>query len=220
MMIRALLRRMLGARPEPTSPEPTSWQRYRDYVRVHPTAIIDPCAVVKIFNPPAPPRVCLEIGEGSHIFSTFVLLRPQASIRVGRHCQLGASHFVAAESIEVGDDVLMAWGITLMDNDSHALDWRHRRDDVRQAYDDYRANPENLISNKNWSHVAAAPIRIGSRSWIGFGAALLKGVTVGENAVVAAHAVVATDVPAYGVAAGNPARVVRQLEREGDGLAQ
>ena len=216
-MLRTLIRRLAGA---PPVPPPNSWEANRAYVRVHPTAIIDPSATVKIFNPPNPPRACLEIGAGSHIFANFALLRPQATIRIGANCQIGSSHIIAAESIEIGDDVLMAWGITLMDNDSHALDWRHRRHDVRQAYDDYRADPGNLISNKDWSQVAAGPIRVGSRSWIGFDAALLKGVTIGENAVVAAHAVVVSDVPAYGVAAGNPARVVRQLEREGDGPAQ
>lgn len=204
-MIRRILGR-LGAKASQAT-----WDRYRQFVRVHPTAIIDPSATIKIFNPPAAPRVCLEIGEGSHIFGHFALLRPEATVRIGARCQIGASHFICADSIDVEDDVLMAWGITLMDNDSHALDWAHRKDDVRRAYEDYRADPGNLISRKDWSHVATAPIRVGSRSWIGFNAAILKGVNVGANAVVAAHAVVTSSVAPFEVVAGNPARVVRTL---------
>jgi maltose O-acetyltransferase len=59
----------------------------------------------------------------------------------------------------------------------------------------------------------ARPITIGSDSWVGGGAIILPGVTVGEHCVVGAGAVVTKDVPAYSVVAGNPARVIRQLER-------
>jgi len=55
------------------------------------------------------------------------------------------------------------------------------------------------------------PIRLGRNSWVGFGACILPGVTIGEGSIVAARSVVAADVPAYVVAAGNPARVVRSL---------
>lgn len=209
-MIRGLLRRIAGG-----SPAQSSWLRYRDYVKIHPTAIIDPSATLKIFNPPHPPRPVLEIGEGSHVFGQFALLRPQARIRIGARCQIGFSHFISAESIDVADDVLMAWGITLMDNDSHALDWKHRGDDVRRAYDNYRADPSNLIRTKDWTHVPTGAIQVGPRSWLGFNAAVLKGVTVGANAVVAAHAVVTGDVAPFDVVAGNPARVVRSLDPQG-----
>src|SRR5262249_13081651 len=152
--------------------------------------IIDPAASIQIFCPPDPPEICLEIGEYSHIFSTFSLLRPQARIRVGRRSQLGSSLFVCADSIEVGDDVLMAWGITVMDNDSHSVTWDQRKNDVMRAYQDYRVDPSNLIKNKDWSHVATGAIAIGDRSWIGFGSSILKGVRLGYEAVVGAGSVV------------------------------
>ena len=55
------------------------------------------------------------------------------------------------------------------------------------------------------------PVVIGKGSWIGLGAVVLPGVTIGENCVVAAGAVVTHDVPANSVCAGIPARVIRQL---------
>lgn len=58
----------------------------------------------------------------------------------------------------------------------------------------------------------AKPVTVGDRVWIGGGAILLPGVSVGANAVVGAGAVVTRDVPANTVVAGNPARVIRRLD--------
>ncbi|MSP43448.1 MAG: CatB-related O-acetyltransferase [Alphaproteobacteria bacterium] len=57
--------------------------------------------------------------------------------------------------------------------------------------------------------VTRGPVRIGNDVWIGSRAIILSGVTIGDGAVIGAGAVVTRDVPAYGVAAGNPARVLR-----------
>ena len=57
-------------------------------------------------------------------------------------------------------------------------------------------------------------IDVGPGCWLGAGAAILDGVSVGHDAVIGAHAVVTDDVPAFAIAAGAPARVVRD-RREG-----
>ena len=173
--------------------------------------IIDPSASIKIFNPPDPPEICLEIGEGSHIYSNFSILRPSAKIRVGKNCQLGRSIFISANSIEVGNDVIMAWGVTIMDTDSHALCWDHRKNDVEQCRSDYLDDRDNLIKNKDWTHVASAPIKIGNKTWIGFNAAILKGVAIEEEAVIGAQSVVLKNIPPKTAAAGNPAVVVKSI---------
>jgi galactoside O-acetyltransferase len=180
-------------------------------VRVHPTAVVAPTAAVKIFNLPDPPRVCLEIGEYSHILSSFSILRAEATIRIGKRCQLGASSFVCAETIDIRDDVLMAWGCTVMDNDAHALEWEHRASDAMTFLADYQVDVENPLRNKDWSAVSRGAIGLGNKSWFGFNASVLKGVTVGERAVVGAASVVTRSIPANSVIAGNPARIVRTL---------
>ena len=59
-------------------------------------------------------------------------------------------------------------------------------------------------------------VRVGSNCWIGYGACILRGVTIGDNAVIGTNTVVTKDVPANAVAAGTPARVLRMREAPAD----
>lgn len=72
----------------------------------------------------------------------------------------------------------------------------------------------NMIASKDWSVVKTAPIHINEKVWIGMNAIILKGVTIGEGAIVGAGSVVTKDVPPWTVVAGNPARVVKKLKIE------
>ena len=144
----------------------------------------------------------IRIGNRSIIHCRIDFDSPAGRVVVGDRCYIGASHLVCHTGISMGDDVIISWGVTIVDHDSHALDWAIRLHDVTDW----------ACGDKNWDSVAIAPVTIGSRSWIGFGASILKGVTLGEGAVVGAKAVVTRDVAPYTVVAGNPARVVRRLE--------
>ena len=211
-IVRALRNRATSSNDAVRFGRDASWEIYKDYIKVHPSVIIAPSATIKIFNPPEPPEICLEIGEGSHIFSNFALLRPQSRIKIGKHCQLGNSQFVCAERIDLGDDVIMAWGITVMDSDTHSLEWEGRKSDVMLCYQDYTNDPGNFIKNKDWASVPIRPVSLGNRCWIGFNAAILKGVELGQNSVVGACSVVTKNVPDFCVVAGNPAKIIKQLE--------
>jgi galactoside O-acetyltransferase len=65
--------------------------------------------------------------------------------------------------------------------------------------------------HKDWSKVTIRPVVICDKAWIGFGVKILKGVTIGEGAVIAAGSVVTKDVPPRHVVGGNPARIIRAL---------
>src|SRR4051812_40369815 len=147
----------------------------------------------------------LSIGQDSIIQANIRFEDSGGEIRIGDRSYIGKSDLVCYRSIVIGNDVIMSWGITITDHDSHSLDWEHRRNDVL----DWGKG------RKDWTHVAHAPVVIGDKVWIGFNVSILKGVTIGEGAVIGAGAVVSRDVPPYSVAVGNPARVLRKLESAG-----
>jgi len=92
------------------------------------------------------------------------------------------------------------------------LEWKYRKNDVTQCYQDYLADRNNLIKNKDWSHVDMKPIIISDKVWIGFNATILKGVTIGEGSVIGACSVVTRDVPPNCVFAGNPAKLIKEID--------
>ncbi|MCF2661720.1 hypothetical protein I6E42_06300 [Pseudoflavonifractor phocaeensis] len=61
----------------------------------------------------------------------------------------------------------------------------------------------------DYSRIASAPIVIKDRAWLGFNAIILKGVTIGDGAVVGAGSVVTKDVPDYAVVGGNPDKILK-----------
>ena len=100
------------------------------------------------------------------------------------------SRISASDEIVLGDGCMLANGAYITDSDWHGL------------YDriDRAAEP--------------TPVHLGHNVWVGDHATILKGVTIGDNSVVAARSVVTSDVPANVVVAGNPARVVKTLDPE------
>jgi len=98
------------------------------------------------------------------------------------------THIVASESIIIGSHTMMAAGCYVSDSDWH---------------DTYDRTAE---CDKH------APIVIGENVWLGLRVIVGKGVTIGDNSIVGAGSVVTRDIPANCIAAGNPARVVRELD--------
>jgi galactoside O-acetyltransferase len=144
----------------------------------------------------------LLVGEDSIVNADIRFEASGGEIRIGSRSFIGRSNLVCYRSITIGDDVIMSWGVTIVDHDSHSIDWANRRDDVRDWGQ----------GRKNWEHVTQAPVVVADKAWIGFNVNILKGVTIGEGAVIGACAVVTRDVAPYSVVVGNPARVVRLLQ--------
>lgn len=152
------------------------------------------------FRPPAR----FSIGERSIFEGRVIADRPQATVSIGARSFVGQSTIICAARVDIGDDVLISWGCTLVDHHSHAVSWTDRRHDVAHWYD----------GHKDWTHVKVAPISIGHRAWIGLNTIVLAGVTIGEGAVVGAGSVVTRDVPPHTLVAGNPARQIREIVDE------
>lgn len=68
---------------------------------------------------------------------------------------------------------------------------------------------KNLFDGRLREHITSAKVEVGSGVWIGHGAVLLKGIRVGDGAIIGANAVVTSDVPPYMIAVGNPAKCIK-----------
>lgn len=146
-------------------------------------------------------RCRLSIGESCVVRSLVVFERENVAISVGNRCFLGQGVVSIAEGVEIGNDVLISWGVTITDHNSHSLKFSERQRDVGDW----------LVSHKTWIGVKVGKVVIQDKAWIGFNAIILKGVTIGEGAIVGAGSVVSKDVPPFTVVAGNPAKFVREL---------
>ena len=82
----------------------------------------------------------------------------------------------------------------------------HISANVQLISNNHDLNQRNIITCK--------PVRICRKAWIGAGATILPGVTVGENAVVGAGSVVTRDVPPMTIVAGNPAKIIRKIDEK------
>lgn len=154
------------------------------------------------------------IGRDCALHCRITLERDTGVVIIGDNTFIGTSHLVCAHRIEIGADVLIAWGCTIVDHNSHSLRWSERADDVRRWREGLATDPSAAASLKNWDVVPMAPVVIGDKAWIGFDVIILKGVTIGEGAVIGAGSVVTRDIPAWSIAAGNPARVIRELTED------
>lgn len=157
-------------------------------------------------------RSYFRIGTDGFLNCHVVFEARSGSVDIGDRCYIGVgSTIICRDEVTIGDDVTIAWDVMIYDHDSHSLDWQDRSDAVRHFYDHY--GEPGCFDTIDWKNVRSAPINIERRVWIGFGTVVLKGVTIGEGAVVAARSVVTRNVEPYTVVAGNPAREVRRLQR-------
>ncbi len=153
----------------------------------------------------------LSIGGDCIISASFIFESEKGHISIGSHTYIGGSTFICRTSITIGDNVTIAWGCTFYDHDSHSLDYMSRRKDIDDELLDLRKG-KFFLEHKDWSVVSTKPIRICNDVWIGMNCIILKGVTIGEGAVIGAGSVVTKDVPAWTVVAGNPAVIVKKIK--------
>ncbi len=119
-------------------------------------------------------------------------------ISIGNNCDLNGTCFVSYNEIEIGDYCQFASSSIISDTDFHPVDPTHRLSQMKGE-------------NFSFESVAKKKIKIGRNVWVGWGTIILKGVTIGDNSIIAAGAVVVSDIPPNSIAAGNPAKVVKQI---------
>ena len=147
----------------------------------------------------------LMVGAQSIVEAKVVFERAGAGLTIGDRTFIGCGVLTIAEDVFIGSDVMLAWGVTVFDHDSHSVRFVERQNDVTDW----------LKGRKNWSVVRCAAVRVCDKAWIGFDSIILKGVTIGEGAVVGAGSVVTKDVPRWTIVAGNPAREIGEIPADG-----
>ena len=133
--------------------------------------------------------VRLFIGSHSALFDD-VILSGVGEVHIGDRSTIGHnSVLVSRERIQIGNDCMLAAFCYVLDVD-------HEFDDPAAPI------PQQGLRVK--------PVVVGNDVWVGAGSFILRGVTIGDGAVVAANSVVTEDVPPYTVVAGSPARVIKK----------
>lgn len=122
-----------------------------------------------------------------------IIMKPHS--KIGSHARIDC-----VDEVIIGAYSAIAVYAVISDNNSHPVDPVFRLK--------MRTMPENDDSRK-WKYSDHKPIHIGENVWIGERARICKGVTIGNNSIIASNSVVTKDVPDNCVAAGNPAKIVK-----------
>jgi acetyltransferase-like isoleucine patch superfamily enzyme len=147
----------------------------------------------------APPLIIgngrIEVGDDVTIGSPCTWdVATTAELIIGDRVSLNYRGILSvARSLQIGDDTLIAGEVTIFDNTNHPV------------------SPARRLSGGTLTANEVGPVVIGRNVWIGLRCIIMRGVTIGDNAVVAAGSVVTKSVPPNTVVAGNPAAPIRQL---------
>lgn len=144
------------------------------------------------------------IGDDTHIRGELLVFKYGGQIEIGNWCYVGeGSKIWSGEEIVIGNHVLISHNVNIIDSNSHELDAFERAENFKRIIQ--RGHPFEKGT------ILTAPILIKDHAWISFNAIILKGVVIGEGAIVAAGSVVTEDVPAGTLVTGNPAKVIKKL---------
>jgi acetyltransferase-like isoleucine patch superfamily enzyme/ubiquinone/menaquinone biosynthesis C-methylase UbiE len=145
----------------------------------------------------------ITIGDNSHIRGQLLIFGHGGQITIGDYCYVGRNTYIWSGSrIKIGNRVLISHNCNIFDNDTHPLDPQKRHAQFRQIIE--TGQPKDVDLNDE-------DITIEDDALIGANATVLKGVTIGNGAVVAAGSVVNKDVEPFAIVAGNPAKLIRPI---------
>jgi acetyltransferase-like isoleucine patch superfamily enzyme len=132
-----------------------------------------------------------KIGRQQPCF--FVVVK-KGELTIGENVGISATAIVCWNKIEIGDNVRIGGGTVIYDTDFHSLDFRDR-----------------IPLPEIQDNVKTSPVLIEQNVFIGAHCTILKGVTIGQNSIIGACSVVAKNIPANQIWAGNPARFIKNL---------
>ena len=145
------------------------------------------------------------IGSHCYIRGRLIVYAHAGGISIGNYFYIGErTNIWSAESIKIGNNVLIAHDVDIHDSNDHPIDSELRHKHYKDIITTGHPKEDLAIDSK--------AIHIQDNVWIGFKSIILKGVTIGEGAIIAAGSVVTKNVEPWTVVAGNPASVVKKLK--------
>lgn len=120
-------------------------------------------------------------------------ITPLAKITIGNNVSMSGGAVVARQEITIGNNVMIGANCHIIDSDQHPL-----APCLRMQFD--------------IDSIATQKVSIEDNVWLGMNVIVLKGVVIGANSIIGAGSVVSRSIPSNSVAAGNPARVIRNLK--------
>lgn len=149
-------------------------------------------------------RSAISIGRFTHIRGELLTFAHGGAISIGEYCYIGESTRIwSARSIRIGNRVLVAHNVTILDSLTHPIGAQARHEHFKRIIAAGHADRIDL---------GERAVDIGDDVWIGCMSIVLRGVSLGQGAIVGAGSVVTESVPPWTLVAGNPARRIRELE--------
>ena len=151
-------------------------------------------------------REFITIGAFTHVKGELLTFGHGGKITIGDYCYIGEqSNIWSALSIEIGNRVLIAHNVNIFDNLTHPVNPKARHNQFKQIIT--TGHPEHI-------DLSESAVVLSNDVWIGCMSLVLKGVTIGEGAIVGAGSVVTKNVPPYSIVTGNPAHIVREIPQQ------
>lgn len=146
---------------------------------------------------------CIQVGSHTLVAGELLVFSHGGDISIGEWCYIGEGARVwSSGSVHIGDRVLISHNVNIFDSLTHPLNARQRHAQFKAIIQ--TGHPRSI-------DLGERPVTVGNDVWIGANSCVLRGVILGEGAIVGTGAVVTHDVPPFTLVAGNPARVIREL---------
>ena len=146
----------------------------------------------------------ISVGEATHICGELLTFNYGGKITIGDNSFVGpGTRIWSGEEIIIGSNVLISHNINIMDNNAHEINFEERAESYKKLH--------VIGYPKVKGSVKTAKVIIKDNVWICFNSTILKGVTIGEGAIIGANSLVTKDVPPFTMVAGNPAVQIKKL---------
>ena len=165
-----------------------------------------------MFDSPAGSRNGVVVQAAKMILPEFVRIQADVLVRFGGELTIGkysgvghGSEIRCEERVSIGEYCMISYQVAIFDTNTHSTDWRERREIAERSF------PIGATETKRPD---TSPIQIGNDVWVGMGASILKGVTLGDRCIVGMRAIVTRgDYAADSAIVAQPPRVIPPRER-------